>query len=154
MYPAVTFFSLTCCGNLDGDVLEERDEHITFRCKENYQSATVKKTIIYTFNAYDGVKERIKKMNLKKGSQICISADMVSYVGNDGSMKQSYTVKTIDYIKTGFTKENQKEGTDKKPENSNYKGNRSAKKPEQINEDLFSSMTIDLDEFDRVFGKC
>lgn len=146
MYPSVTFFSLTVCGNLDGDVIEEREEHITFKCRENYQAATVKKTIIYTFNAYDGVKERIKKMNLKKGSQICISADMVSYVGNDGSMKQSYTVKTIDYLKTGF-KENQTQSKEQKD-------NRAAKKPVSKPKDLYSNSTIDLDEFDRQFGNC
>lgn len=90
--PVVTFSCLSVCEGHDG-VLRDNGTAVTF----NAYMAADKNKMVYTFNAFDDIRERVIKMKMKKGSRIMIVAVMKNYIGTDNVIRQSYTVGFIDY---------------------------------------------------------
>lgn len=52
---------------------------------------------IYTFNAFDEVKERVLRLKLREGSRLVITGFEKNYIGTDNQMKRSIIVSEIDY---------------------------------------------------------
>lgn len=91
--PVVTFSCLAICDGRDG-ILRDNGTAVTFTA---YMPAD-KNKMKYTFNAFDEARERVLKMNLKKGSRIMVVAILKNFIDTDNICRQSFTVCLIDYI--------------------------------------------------------
>lgn len=97
MYPIVTFPILTIVGQKE-NVLRVNENYVTFKARENM---TIKGNYpVRVFNAWDDIAERVKRLKLQKGSEVTIVAAMKNYIDNDGISRDSFSVMSIDYIRT------------------------------------------------------
>ena len=112
MYPITTFTALTVCGMKD-NALKFEDNHVSFRAMLNIQSS--KNRPVYTFNAFDSVMERIKKMKVGYHSEVSIVAELRDFIDKNNNRQYSFTILSIDYLRTDkslttkTTKEDSKE---------------------------------------------
>ena len=115
MRPIVTFPIVTVCGKKDS-ILKEKDNYVYFFAMENMAVNGMYPRRL--FNAWDGMAERVKKMNLKQGSEVTIVATMNNYIDKDGIARDSFTIISIDYIRTNINRKPQnpdKEYPEEKP---------------------------------------
>lgn len=92
--PIVTFSCLSVCEWRKDVVVEDKGNSVSFR---GYMPGDKNKTN-YTFNAFDDVRERIIKMNLRKGSRITVIAALKTFINKDNVICNSYKVYLIDYL--------------------------------------------------------
>ena len=90
--PVVIFSCLSVCEGHNG-ILRDNGTAVTF----NAYMAADKNKMVYTFNAFDEIRERVIKMKMKKNSRIMIVAVLKNYITTDNVIQQSYTVGFIDY---------------------------------------------------------
>lgn len=90
--PVTMFSCLSVCEGHDG-ILSDRGTVVTFHA----YMAGDKGRYVYTFNAFDEMRERVISMNLKKKSRIMVVAAMKNYIDNTNMSRQSFTICMIDY---------------------------------------------------------
>lgn len=90
--PVTMFSCLSVCEGHDG-ILSDRGTVVTFHA----YMAGDKSRYVYTFNAFDEMRERVISMKLEKKSRIMVVAAMKNYIGNDNMSHQSFTICMIDY---------------------------------------------------------
>jgi len=104
MRPIVNFFSLSVCGKKGEEVLKIKDNLVTFHAFETHPVKGIYPR--RTFNAWDSVADRVKKLNLKPGSEISVVAEMEHYIGTDGIPRDSFQILKIDFIRTNTNSSN------------------------------------------------
>lgn len=90
--PVTVFSCLSVCEGHDG-VLSDRGTVVTFHA----YMAGDKGRYVYTFNAFDEMRERVISMKLKKKNRIMVVAAMKNYIDNENMSRQSFTICMIDY---------------------------------------------------------
>ena len=163
MYPTVIFpiCTISLYGGEENQIFKENtDNHISFKARENYRYGENIQPI-RIFNAWGDVADRIRKMNLKRGSEVTIIAQLKSYRNNNGLLQDSYNVMSIDFIRTNqYQAKDKEKGEEKKPvqiEQPKEPAQESEKKEEGVHVkptvelDKERSM-IDMNEFEKMLG--
>ena len=157
MLPQVFFPALTMCGT-DKNCLGGDESYVTFKARDNQAQNGL--NTIYCFNAYEDVMQRIKRMNLHRGSQIQIFAEMRTYIDDNNTQKFSFTVSKIDYIRTNSSSVSHK---NEKIENEKEKSNLTEPDMPETKKDIkpvnteekkvsaFVTGELDLDLFQKMF---
>lgn len=92
--PVTTFSCLAISKGKGDEVVQDKGDWVTFRA---YMPAD-KNKMVYTFNAFDEVRERVLKMNLKEGSRVMVVAVLKNFIDNTNVCRQSFTICLIDFL--------------------------------------------------------
>lgn len=100
MYPIVFFDSVRVVGGAENAVVF-KDNNVTFKAISvmpgDYKP-------VFKFWAFDDMSERIKRLKIKAGDMLTISAFMKERIDENNKVRQSYTILAIDRVH-GFSLE-------------------------------------------------